>query len=180
MTPLINSAVSRVWKMFDAMRRRFGPSLPRPAVEEYAVLFTERVKLGGMHQLNAESVLTEVATVRLMKCQEYGDSRYEEEDPRFNQVMCFSDVHRKYIRARQQSLMLPAGLPTTRESLRETYLDLAAYAIMAVQLLDQESRVTEPNNSTKDPNDVPTQDRTSSNPSSRPGESQGAVEGPRT
>jgi hypothetical protein len=91
--------------------------------------------------VDLEAVLEEIAQVRLEKIGEYGENRYNEDDPKFNQLMLFSDVHRKYIRLRHQALGLTPGTPETRAKLRETYLDMAAYAAMGVQMIDREERI---------------------------------------
>lgn len=80
-------------------------------------------------------VLAEMQSVRDAKVAEYGDSRYREKDPLFSMMMAFSDIHRKYIRLRSQTLRVSDLLPDPSD-LRETYLDLANYAAMGVQLLD--------------------------------------------
>jgi hypothetical protein len=90
-------------------------------------------RLGLKHQGALEKVLDEIGTVRLTKCSHYGETRYSNADHDFNRFMTFSDVHRKYIRLEQQ---MRARGPDALKELRETYLDLAAYAAMGVQLID--------------------------------------------
>lgn len=85
-------------------------------------------------QKEFEDTLDKIALIRVQKCDQYGESRYRETDAEFNRWMLFSDVHRKYIRLRQQ---LRHG---TNAGLIETYQDLAAYAIAAVQILSREKK----------------------------------------
>lgn len=92
------------------------------------------------HQQTFEAVLDEMSSVRADKCGQYGETRYEHPEPDFNRWMCFSDVHRKYIRAEHQTKQRAPSA-----ALRETYLDLANYAAMAVQLIDM-GRFDEPKN----------------------------------
>lgn len=80
-------------------------------------------------------VLKEMAEVRDAKVRSYGDSRYREPNPALNLIMAFSDVHRKYIRLRQQTL------DGDTAGLRETYMDMANYAAMGVQLIDNDPLV---------------------------------------
>jgi hypothetical protein len=83
---------------------------------------------GLKYHVEFEITLSSLAYIRLEKCIEYGESRYEETDAEFNRWMLFSDVHRKYIRLRQQLLRKDdAGL-------LESYRDMANYCIMAVQI----------------------------------------------
>lgn len=83
-------------------------------------------------QVEFENTLDRIAEIRVNKCAQYGESRYEETDKEFNRWMLFSDIHRKYIRLRQQIRQShDAGL-------LETYTDLAAYALMAVQILSRQ------------------------------------------
>lgn len=77
------------------------------------------------------AVLAELSNLRSEKLAEYGDERYREQDPVTVRWMCYSDVYRKYVRLRQQMERVDT------EGLRETYRDLANYAIMAVQELDR-------------------------------------------
>ena len=85
------------------------------------------------HQYEYECTLDYLAEIRLQKCIQYGEARY---DPTMNHVkqkwLCYSDVYRKFIRLEQQ---MASG---TTQDLLETYSDLANYAIMAVQLLRRE------------------------------------------
>lgn len=80
-------------------------------------------------------ILDELAKETFTKVKQYGTDRYEEESEDVNQWMCFSDVYRKTIRLRQlteDSVPISGGL----DKLRETYLELANYGIMAVQIID--------------------------------------------
>jgi hypothetical protein len=76
-------------------------------------------------------VQRELANIRDRKVVEYGTARYEIADRRENAWMCYSDVYRKFIRLREQIRN------DDDAGLRETYLDIANYATMAVQMLDK-------------------------------------------
>jgi hypothetical protein len=84
---------------------------------------------GLKFQKEFEATVDRIANMRLEKCIEYGESRYEETDQEFNHWALFMDVHRKYIRLRQQLRR------NDSQGMIETYSDLAAYALMAVQIL---------------------------------------------
>jgi hypothetical protein len=88
---------------------------------------------GLRFQEEFEDTLDKLALIRLQKCIEYGESRYEETCTEFNRWSLFMDVHRKYIRLRQQMRNKDAL------GLLETYTDLAAYAGMAVQILSRKT-----------------------------------------
>ena len=104
----------------------------------------KRLGGGSPSQACYESVLAELATLRLAKVKEYGEARYEERDQNFNMVMTYSDLYRKFIRLRQL-LWIPVGqggvsggkLAFDISKIRQELLDLANYAIMGVQLIDQ-------------------------------------------
>jgi hypothetical protein len=74
-----------------------------------------------------------------LKLDQYGASRYEQHSNQFNFWMCFSDIHRKTLRLEeltQQSLGDdPDG--ASRAKLIDDYKDIANYAIMAVQILEE-------------------------------------------
>ncbi len=58
-------------------------------------------KQGSKHHIRYEEILRDLSEQRLEKVRQYGESRYEEEDEEFNLWMCFSDIHRKFIRLKQ-------------------------------------------------------------------------------
>lgn len=86
---------------------------------------------GLKFQEEFENTLERLAQIRLQKCIEYGESRYEEQGAEFNRWMLFCDVHRKHIRLRKQMARQDVA------GLVETYMDLANYSIMAVQILSR-------------------------------------------
>jgi len=55
------------------------------------------IKLGLKTQEGYENVLEEMAEIRLKKVYQYGEDRYERGDIKFDMIMCYSDVYRKYI-----------------------------------------------------------------------------------
>lgn len=92
---------------------------------------SEARKLGLKHQGSFEKVLDYIGDLRLDKCRQYGERRYENPDIEFNRAMAYSDVYRKFIRLEQQ-MKIRAPL----QDLFETYRDLAAYSAMALQLIN--------------------------------------------
>lgn len=91
--------------------------------------------LGINYQEPFERVLAEAATTRLAKAHGYGESRYEEPDQDFNMGGVFWDIYRKYIRLRQ--LFKRGWKSTAHQGLRDALMDIAVYALMGVQLIDQ-------------------------------------------
>jgi hypothetical protein len=115
-----------------ADRNKGDDAMNNPISSKRRRIATAR-RLGLKHQGALEKVLDEIGLTRLQKCIHYGETRYSNADHDFNRFMTFSDVHRKYIRLEQQ---MKARGPGALKELRETYLDLAAYAAMGVQLID--------------------------------------------
>jgi hypothetical protein len=99
----------------------------------------EAQSLGLQHQEGFEKVLSEMGEVRLDKCNQYGEERYDQSKWTAAEEtwMIFSDVFRKFIRLRQQVRR------NDRKGMRETLLDLANYAAMGVQLIDQRGESNE-------------------------------------
>lgn len=94
----------------------------------------DAAKLHGLKfQQEYENVIAALAEIRLLKCVQYGERRYEGVEPTLQRYLCYSDVYRKFIRLETQ--MKQSG--HSNEALLETYSDLANYAIMAVQLLSR-------------------------------------------
>lgn len=91
----------------------------------------EKADIAGLaYQYEYERTIAHLAEIRLNKCIQYGEARYDPAMDTTKQLwLCYSDVYRKFIRLDQQ---MATG---TTEDLLETYQDLANYAIMAVQLL---------------------------------------------
>ena len=81
-----------------------------------------------------EELLDELATIRLQKVIAYGEARYKEQSCEFNMWMCYCDVYRKFIRL-ESLLNVSKDSAPNPELLRDTYMDLANYALMAVQVL---------------------------------------------
>jgi len=77
------------------------------------------------------------------KLDQYGSSRYEEHSEQFNYWMCFSDVHRKTLRLEELTrlsldiITQPNSAKAARVKLVSDYKDIANYAIMAVQILEE-------------------------------------------
>ncbi len=85
-------------------------------------------------QARYEVLLDELATIRLEKVIAYGEARYKEKSDEFNMWMCYCDVYRKFIRL-ESLLKVNKNNKPDPEMLRDTYMDLANYALMAVQVL---------------------------------------------
>lgn len=83
------------------------------------------------------SVTERMAQVHEEKLEEYGISRYQEVEHPEAPVMLFSDIHRKYIRLRQQLLINPlSGVSTDWGSVARGCLDLSNYGVMGVQVAE--------------------------------------------
>lgn len=99
-------------------------------------LLEKRLTQGSKHQLSYEIISSKLAEIRFEKCKKYGESRYEPQDAEFNLWMCFSDVHRKYIRLSKLTKLAVRGDKEAKKLLIDAYFDLANYAIMGVQILE--------------------------------------------
>lgn len=132
------ASTSLPFKLTVKVEPEAGQEAPFPSATAQVLqaLVEDRLKIATHHkikyQLGFEAVLAELAMLRLEKAIEYGESRYETRDAEFDHWMLFSDVHRKYIRLRQQ--MRNKNIP----GMIESYTDIANYAAMAVQLLKKE------------------------------------------
>ena len=83
-----------------------------------------------------EELLEELAHERLTKVKQYGEKRYDVKTfSKLNHLwMCFGDVFRNYIRLEQ---LTETALKTNElEDLRSTYLEIASYGLMGVQIID--------------------------------------------
>ena len=97
------------------------------------------IKLGLKTQEGYENVLEEMAEIRLKKVYQYGEDGYERGDIKFDMIMCYSDVYRKYIRLKRLIYHILEGAEEVNSVLavlRETYLDLANYGVMGVHNID--------------------------------------------
>lgn len=90
-----------------------------------------------IHHQVYESIISDLAEQRLAKIKLYGESRYEEKDEEFDLWMCFSDVHRKYIRLRQLTKLARQGDKEAINSLVDAYRDIANYGIMGIQIIEK-------------------------------------------
>jgi hypothetical protein len=90
-------------------------------------------------QAHYERILDEAATIRRAKVLAYGEGRYQTTDT-FEETMLsvLFDIKRKHNRLGTVTdmLMRREGTIPDGETLRDTLLDLANYAIMGVQILD--------------------------------------------
>jgi hypothetical protein len=89
------------------------------------------------HHLAYENILADLAEIRLAKVAQYGESRYEEDDEEFDLWMCFSDIHRKYIRLKELTKQVRSGDQAAVKPLIDAYRDLANYGIMGVQVIEK-------------------------------------------
>ncbi len=89
-----------------------------------------------------ECLLEELAELRVYKIDKYGESRYYE-PPQENMMLCWSDIHRKYIRVKNLALRFSKIAPhcwadDEIKALRDAYMDIASYGLMGAQILDKE------------------------------------------
>lgn len=101
------------------------------------------------HAKQFRGLLDELDRVHMRKIAEYGLARYKG-DLDFNLHAAFFDIDRKYIRLRHQINQWFSSAMDRNETvhigdLRETFMDLASYAIMGMQILDlmQDETLTE-------------------------------------
>lgn len=95
----------------------------------------DRIAKGPPTQADYERIIDELATIRMDKVISYGEDRYKDPDPEHRLLITYSDIYRKFIRLKEQ--MLRREPSADGESLRDNLLDLANYALMGVQLLDE-------------------------------------------
>lgn len=97
----------------------------------------ERLSLAHQHGLQTqerfEELLDELATIRVKKVIQYGEERYNLADTYMSKLLCLADIFGKWIRVKVQMLQATPGEP-----LRETLNDLAAFALMGIQVGEKE------------------------------------------
>jgi hypothetical protein len=89
-------------------------------------------------QKDYENILERMATIRACKVHDYGESRYNNPNIEFNYWMCFSDIHRKYIRL--ENIITKKKLKV-KETIGDTLLDMANYCIMMFQIIEKNKKV---------------------------------------
>jgi hypothetical protein len=88
------------------------------------------------HMADFRGLLNELDAVHSKKIQEYGSARYQG-DLDFNLEAAFFDVDRKYIRLRHQIVGARASNHLIDiDKVRETFMDIASYGIMGMQMCD--------------------------------------------
>ena len=88
--------------------------------------------------LKWEAVIDKLRRVTMKKIQQYGTSRYDGHSDGFNLWMCFSDVYRKTLRLENLTVLtVDCEDHVARAKLIDDYKDIANYAIMAVQILEE-------------------------------------------
>lgn len=92
---------------------------------------------GIKSQEDFEKIVDNLATLRLEKVIDYGDSRYKNLELDKDLWMCFSDVNRKTIRLEQLTKSVNKGDTAAMKVLSENYKDLTNYGLMGVQILEQ-------------------------------------------
>ena len=118
------------------MKIMFVPEIEKAIKEGYKDRSLRASELGIKTQAEYERILDELAEIRIKKVASYGEDRYTKaEGIDFDMLMCFSDVYRKYIRLRKL-IKNYQKKSNDGESLRDTFMDLANYAIMGVQIYD--------------------------------------------
>lgn len=95
----------------------------------------QRLENGPITQGDYERVVDEAAELRMRKVLMYGEDRYFDQHPRRAMMLCYADVYRKTIRLWQ---LIGAGSKDepSGDTLRDTFMDLANYGLMGVQLFD--------------------------------------------
>ena len=85
----------------------------------------------GLHtQERYESIVTEMTNLRLKKVIEYGEARYTEHYPlRQSKAVLWANLQRKFQRATNDLIDHP-----DRPVSRDTYLDMANYALMVLEV----------------------------------------------
>jgi hypothetical protein len=106
----------------------------------------QRIDNGPKTQVAYESLVDEMATIRMRKVQSYGEARYDDPDFGKMMVITYADIVRKQVRldnvfANRASVSLGDD---GGESLRETLLDQANYCLMMVQQIDKEKAKGQP------------------------------------
>lgn len=76
--------------------------------------------------------------LRDTKVADYGESRYQPTNPMFDEMMCYSDIHRKFIRL-MNHYQNPSK-PLHHETIKETYTDMLNYCVLAIQMLEQHEK----------------------------------------
>jgi hypothetical protein len=85
----------------------------------------------GIHALD---ILHRAKMLRDEKVSKYGESRYKLSSKKFDDMMVFSDIYRKYIRLENH---FKEGKETLSDAdLKETYFDMLNYALMGIQILE--------------------------------------------
>lgn len=97
----------------------------------------QRIQDGPLTQEAYEIIVDELADLRRRKVMSYGESRYHEQDLTRAMNLVESDINRKYIRI-QHAVAQGRFDQEDGESLREALMDLANYALMGVQIMDQQ------------------------------------------
>lgn len=108
-----------------------GANLPLAIVPQSQ---EERLQNAPRSQQHYEKLVDTLGTIRKYKVLSYGESRYDVTSARFDLSMAFSDIHRKYIRLREQ-IFGDKQLMTSTESLADSAADLANYAIMMLEII---------------------------------------------
>lgn len=89
-------------------------------------------------------VMHKAKMIRDSKVSDYGKRRYdlEEENPEFDEMMCFSDLYRKFIRL--ENYYKKGNRDMNHEDVKDTLYDLLNYTAMFIQILEkQEDNVYE-------------------------------------
>jgi hypothetical protein len=72
------------------------------------------------------------------KLKQYGTNRYEAHNRDFNLWMAYCDVYRKFLRLEDLTRAASTGTESAVPKLIDDYKDLANYAIMAIQILEEQ------------------------------------------
>lgn len=89
-----------------------------------------------------DKIVGHLRHVLIDKLSQYGTARYRNSNTRrFNLWMCFSDIYRKSLRLEELTYKAVKKNPEALTKLIDDYKDIANYAIMAVQILEQYDEV---------------------------------------
>lgn len=78
-------------------------------------------------------ILNKAKIMRNAKVSDYGEKRYQLSSAEFDNMMCFSDVYRKFIRIENH---YKNGKKMNFESLKDSYYDLLNYVVMSIQIME--------------------------------------------
>ncbi len=105
----------------------------------------ERARASGLKtQERYESLVSEMAELRLDKVLDYGEHRFNKTlSLKESKAVLWANLQRKFQRATNDLIHMPAEFKLDASD-RDTYLDLANYALMVLEIGDEEGWITPP------------------------------------